>query len=179
MLQITVITTSLLSFSWGAVCYKFDNEHEKFAKHIQQERKDLKLRNYVLDMTWNVIAISARVLALALFASQFLPIAIGLIVAQIIVFSLAELYKDSGVRDLGHQLIDRLVTLVLVLMLAMSSVLNILLTDIFGQDVSWMRSYRFYSRYWRSCFKVRCQFFSLVSTTPCLTMPHHALQISV
>ena len=99
-------------------------------------------------MTWNVVAISARVLALALFASRFLPWAIGLIVTQIIIFSLAELYKDSGIRDLGHQLIDRLVAFVLVVMLAMSSVLNILLTDIFGQDVSWMRRYRFYSRYW-------------------------------
>ncbi len=32
---------------------------------------------------------------------------------------------------------------------------------------------------WRSCFKVRCLFFSLVGTTPYHTLPHHALQISV
>ncbi len=75
--QIFSITTSLLSLSWGFVTWK------KFILELNTKAKQLSVKNMAVDMIWNVLAISSRVLVLALFAGHEPIWFCGLVATQI------------------------------------------------------------------------------------------------
>ncbi len=64
ILQVMSVITSLLSISWGATSYKVINDEEN--GNLSFETMD-----YALDVTWNILCISARILALSLFATIY------------------------------------------------------------------------------------------------------------
>ncbi len=65
VLQIISILSSLLSISWGAVKMKRSQDEE-------EALFDITTLDIVLDMIWNLLCMSCRVIVLALFASRFI-----------------------------------------------------------------------------------------------------------
>ncbi len=91
LLQILVLISSLLSTSWGATAFK--NEYDSDEAYYDPPRP-FTVHDYILEMTWNILAISCRVIALALFASQYQYWFAGVVVVQFVLWAAAIMYIE-------------------------------------------------------------------------------------
>ena len=75
------VISSLLVISSGAVTFNktFNN----------LEDSSFTARDYILAMLWNILAISSRVIALALFASQYRYWFAGVVIVQCLLWAAA------------------------------------------------------------------------------------------
>ncbi len=97
-LQILVLISSLLSISWGAVALTsllIDTEY--------------KICDYTFDMLWNVLAISSRVITLALFASQYKYCFAAVVTVICILWAAAIIYMERDEISHAHECIPGLV----------------------------------------------------------------------
>ena len=129
-LQFAVIGTSLLSLSWGFV-WATETFYRHDEKDIEEEESPGIFRRF-LNIIWNALAISSRVIALALFASIHKYIAAALIIAQIVMYILAVWCWCNLLECFGKIEYSPL---------AISSIFNILLVH--GRS-----KYKIYAIYW-------------------------------
>ncbi len=80
--MITVIT-SLLSISWGATSFKADEEL----------LNRMNLLDFVVELIWNILCISSRIIALSLFATIYRYWFAGIVIVHIIIIFFATLLK--------------------------------------------------------------------------------------
>ena len=86
-----VLISSLLSISWGATVFK--NMMDSDEGYYDPPRPFTVL-DYILEMTWNILAISCRVITYALFASQYRYWFAGVVVVQFVLWTEAIMYID-------------------------------------------------------------------------------------
>ena len=116
LLQILVIISALFSLSRSSVTLKRVDDKE--------EGEDSTLLDYFLELIWNILCISSRVIALALFASVQRYWFAGVVTFQVVVLSLV-----FGLR-LSEELDDCFETFLFILLsitLGTNSVFNIFL----------------------------------------------------
>ena len=95
IVRVFTIVTSLLSLSFGFVTWRDFQETEETKKDYNWDGKDM-----TADMVWNVFAISARVITLALFAAYQSNWFWGLIGGQIlVVFLCLGSYANKKMED--------------------------------------------------------------------------------
>ena len=78
ILQVVAISTSFVSLSYGFVSFRQEVEEEL-------GNSDWTWKDMVVDMVWNILTISSRVVALSLFATYELYWFWGLVGSQIVV----------------------------------------------------------------------------------------------
>ncbi len=88
LLQILVLISSLLSISWGATVFK------NMMDSVYDPPRPFTVHDYILEMTWNTLAISCRVITLALFASQYQILFAGVVVVQFILWTAGIMYIE-------------------------------------------------------------------------------------
>ncbi len=98
ILQVITVITSLLSISWGLTSYKV--AMDEVAGNVPFNTMD-----YALDLTWNILCISPRILALSLFATVYTDWFWGIIGAHIFIMFLVLSAKNKGATkgDLAWQ----------------------------------------------------------------------------
>ncbi len=119
VLQIFVLVTALLSISWGYVSLKINSELRDggpFSRDNYWGPVD-----YICDMAWNVLCISSRVIALALFASRERFWFIGLVISH---FLIAAVIYISLTRGLVNYEEDPIMVALVSISLAVTSVFN-------------------------------------------------------
>ena len=79
ILQILAVISALLSLSWLAVTYKAQEDSDD-GPH--DPPRPFTAADYILEMLWNTLAISCRVIALSLFGSQYRYWFAGVVVMQ-------------------------------------------------------------------------------------------------
>ena len=124
----------MLSISWSAVTLKRANDEE--------DQGYFKLIDYMLELIWNILCISSRVIALALFATVQTHWFAGLF-AMIILFALPHTSSIGDVNDRGET--DYCVYISLVILFASNSVFNIFLPSMY---FTYHLPYLAYAVYW-------------------------------
>ncbi len=127
MLQILVIISALFSLSWSATSYK-----------VVTHRDDYEIIDTIIEMVWNILCMSSRVIALALFASVERYWFAGLVTAQLIFTPGIYLYANFEVW------VEDCRALPFMIMLGINSVFNIFLTKSFEAPLR----YTSYALYW-------------------------------
>ncbi len=91
----------MLSLCLGFVTWK------KFCIELDEKNREWTLKDMVVDMIWNVLAITSRVLALALFAGYQPWWFWGLIFAQLIIVAIIEYFGASHHKSEAAELSSR------------------------------------------------------------------------
>ncbi len=126
-LEILVLILSLLSISWGATAFK--------AMYDSEGGKPFTTLDYILEMAWNILAISCRVITLALFASQYRYWFAGVVVVQCVLWIGAIMcIEREEISDCSGNIMR--------ITLGIGCTFNVILV---GGQKSW---YVFYSIYW-------------------------------
>ncbi len=128
------IFTSLVSISWGAVLFKSGSDD---TKEFHNPPRPFKFRDYVLEMIWNMLAISCRVIPLALFATRYDIAAI--VIIQMIIWTI--------VVEAVELAIDLQNIFVTFIFHGMSFTLNLIQISFAGAG-SFILSYWWYIFYW-------------------------------
>ncbi len=132
-LQILVIISALFSISWSSVTLKRVDDKE--------EGEDSTLLDYFLELVWNILCISSRVIALSLFASVQRYWFAGLITFQVVIVTLI-----FGLRTLDEldDCFNTFSFILLSIILGTNSVFNIFLPAEYYDRMP----YVFYAFYW-------------------------------
>ncbi len=140
ILQIITVITSLLSISWGATSFKAEDEETSVACVDPFEPTD-----YVMDLVWNILCISARILALSLFATVYRYWFAGIVTVHIIIIFSVMLY--NMVKQL-EEAVEGMIFIIFSLGLSMGYLFNILIVSYDRLLSSAFQTYRFYLCYW-------------------------------
>ncbi len=122
VLQILVIISALFSLSWSSVTLKRDDD--------KQQEENTTLIDYFLELMWNIMCISSRVIALALFASVQRYWFAGLISCQVVLFFILfffKLIRSERFKIHTTDKFDFFLHLLLIIILGTNSVFNIFL----------------------------------------------------
>lgn len=136
-MQVVGVVFSFLSLSWGVVTTR--------ALALDKDEYKLGYFDVVLDMIWNLLAISSRVITLALFATKYLDWFIGFSAGQLVVWGIVQIcFKGSFFENTG---IDSSIfsTVLLCLFGLIGSLVNIFTFDIDNRS---NKQYRIYCTYW-------------------------------
>ncbi len=127
VLQVITIITSLLSISWGATSFKAEQE------------EDMELLELGIELIWNILCISSRIIALSLFATIYRYWFAGMVIFHIIIIFFAILLKDT---DENSGVGDWVVSFIFGLGFGIGYLFNVLLVEFAFE------SYVFYMGYW-------------------------------
>ncbi len=92
-MQILAVVSALLSLSWLAVTYKVQEDSDD-GPH--DPPRPFTAADYILEMLWNVLAISCRIIALSLFGSQYRYWFAGVVVMQCLFWTACIAYIERG-----------------------------------------------------------------------------------
>ncbi len=143
MLQILVIISALFSMSWSSTTLKRVDDRE--------QNENSTILDYILDLLWNILCISSRVIALALFASVHSYWCAGLISGQVAMFSLlfsimllhSKWYIDNN-RFNARRSFNKLISVLLIIILGTNSVFNIFVPA----EYYYRLPFTLYASYW-------------------------------
>ncbi len=139
ILQIITVITSLLSISWGATSFKAEGEEEDDAE-ISFETMD-----YIMDLVWNILCISARILALSLFATVYRYWFAGIVTFHITIIFIMMVFNRN--IDTSMDTGDWVSFVIFSLGLGIGYLLNILMVS-YNQVSLVFQTYVFYFCYW-------------------------------
>ncbi len=113
----------------------------------KKEGEDSNLLDYFLELIWNILCISSRVIVLALFASVQRYWFAGLISCQVVLFSILFFFKfihSEWFKSRITDKIDNFLHLLLIIILGTNSVFNIFLPAEYYDRMP----YLLYAFYW-------------------------------
>ena len=127
VLQILVIISALLSMSWSSMnTRRVDEELVLENSGVVMFSEDFMLQDYILEMIWNMLCISSRIIVLALFASVQTYWFAGLISGQVVLFSslfLCTILLHAGI----HSKLYVFASILLSILLGINTIFNIFL----------------------------------------------------
>ena len=134
ILQVIVIISALFSLSWSATLFKAVTE--AIANDDYGDDADFKITDFTIEVVWNMLCISSRVIALALFASMEKYWFAALVTAQATLATGIYVYENLSWKNSKK---DFILELLFLIMLGTNSVFNIFLTK---------NRYMLYVLYW-------------------------------